>query len=475
LKKDNFAHVLSSVKNKSIDLTLSTAETEDRRKYGLFSKSYASFPLVIVTKNNISYVNSTNELINKVIAVGKNYTAHELLKKDYPSIKFLEVENVADALKAVSNGDAYAMVDILPVVSYNIRRLNLSNLKISGKTEYQFDVKAFVRDDYPELISIINKGIDSLDENTKNEIFSRWLAVEYVKEVDYSILIKVILGFTLLIIIIVYYKNIKLKQTNMRLVSTLEDLNDTREDLISSEKMATLGELVGSVTHEMSSPLGVCTLGNSYLVTLTNEIDELYKNSNMSEDEFKEYIVNVKGITKNIDINLERTKSLVNSFKEVAVDQVTEEKREFNVKQYLDDILFPLKSKLLSKNVVVDIDCDKKLYINNYPGYIAQVLFNFINNSIMHAFEDVDNGKIGISVKLVNDNIVSIYSDNGKGINKNMQDKLFDQYFTTKKNNGGTGLGLYIVKSIVENKLSGKLDFESEIDKGVKITITIPS
>ena len=474
-RKKGWSEVLSEVKQKKLDFALGTGETKNKKTYGLFTKPYITFPLVIATKNDVSYISKTSDLRGKIVAVGKNYTAHAFLRDTYPNIKLLVVSDSDEALKAVSNNKAYAMIDILPVVAHKIQQLNLSNIKISGDTEYKFEVKSLIRNDYPELVSILNKGIDSIDEKTKNEILSRWLAVKYVKEINYTSLIEVILGFTLLIILIVYYKNIKLKKSYNTLKSTLIDLDKTRENLISSEKMAHVGELVGGVTHEIATPLSVGIMASSYIKEITDDIERLYLDSSMTEQEFKEYIGNVKKISNNIHTSLFRTKDLVNSFKDVAVDQVVEEKRDFNVKLYLDDILLSLKNKLNNRNIQVTVNCDKELIIYNYPGYIAQILFNFINNSLLHAFEEADKGEITISVKLLNSHIELFYSDNGKGVNKDIQEKLFTQYYTTKKNQGGTGLGLFIVKSIVENKLKGNLEFKSEPNAGVQITIIIPN
>jgi polar amino acid transport system substrate-binding protein len=473
-KKSDFGSILDSIRNKTVDVLISTGITEDRKKYGLFTNPYMTFPLVIATKNDVSYISNTDELSGKVVAVGKNYTAYEYLKKNYPKIKLLVVKNSSEALDAVSSGKAYAMVDALPVVAHKIRKLNFTDLKISGEVEYSFKIRAFIRNDYPELVSVFNKAINNISEAKINEIISKWYSIEYVNKVDYFLVIEVILFFTVLILLIIFIQNNRLKKYNNKLQITLKDLNDTRDDLISSEKMATLGELVGGVTHEIISPLSVGIMGGSYIVELTNDIKILYENNNMSEDDFNNYIKNVSDTSSSITLNLNRTKILVNSFKEVAVDQAIEDKRDFNIKSYMDEIILSLDSKLKKTKVIVNIHCYEKLVVKSYPGYIAQIIFNLINNSLLHGFDQDQKGEINISFKEVGFDLEMVYTDNGKGISIINQDKIFEQYYTTKKGNGGTGIGLHIVKSIITSKLNGTVNLKSEETKGVEITVIIP-
>ncbi|NQY95003.1 MAG: transporter substrate-binding domain-containing protein, partial [Campylobacteraceae bacterium] len=391
-------------------------------------------------------------------------------------IKILALKDSNAALQAVSDNKAYAMVEILPVAAHKIRQFNYNNLKISGTTEYNFEVKAFIRSDYAELVSIINKGIDHLGVDAINKISNKWLAIEYVHEIDYGLLVEIILFFTVLIIILVYIQNRKLKRSNKKLKTTLKNLKETREDLLASEKMATLGELVGGVTHEIISPLSVGIMGSSYITDMTEEISTLYNTQDMSEGDFRDYITDVSETSKSITLNLNRTKILVNSFKDVAVDQAFEDVRDFVVRSYVDEILLSMTSKLKQSKVKIIIECDEKMVVRSHPGYIAQILFNFINNSLTHGFSRNDEGEIHIifEEKSLDKKLELIYRDNGKGVAKKFNHKVFDEFYTTKKGEGGTGLGLYIVKTIVENKLNGIISFKSEVSKGVEIKILIP-
>jgi len=475
-KQNTWNEALKHIKDKTLDFGLATSSSDRKKEYGLFTKSYINFPLVIVTKNNVSYISSTSELNNKVVAVGENYTGHNFLKENYPQVKILALKDSNEALEAVKSNRAYAMVEILPVAAHKIRELNYSNLKISGTTEFNFEVKAFVRDDYPLLVSILNKGIDSLNNKKINEIITKWIAVKYVQEIDYKLVMEVVLFFIIVIALVIYVQNRKLKKSNKKLKVTLANLKETREDLLASEKMATLGELVGGVTHEIISPLSVGIMGSSYISDMTDDINELYNAQDMSEGDFRDYIADVSETSKSISLNLNRTKILVNSFKDVAVDQAFEDVRDFVVKSYVDEILLSMTSKLKQTKIKVHVECDGRLVVKSHPGYIAQILFNFINNSLTHGFKENEEGEIRIifTEKSLDKKLELIYKDNGKGVPEKINHKVFDEFYTTKKGQGGTGLGLYIVKTIVENKLGGIISFKSDVGKGVEIKILIP-
>jgi len=267
----------------------------------------------------------------------------------------------------------------------------------------------------------------------------------------------------------------KLSYLNKKLQENVNDLQKTRSDLITSEKMSYLGKLVSSVTHEINSPIGVSITSSSHLNHITNEIHNLYMEEGMSKEEFENFIKNVKELSNILLFNLNNTKELVNCFKNIAVDQAIEDKRFFNVKKYIHEILLSLKYKTKNTNLTINVSCSDILEINSYPGFLSQILINFINNSMIHGFDKGSKGEINITVKDLGTEIELVYSDTGKGILAENKEKLFNQYFTTKKRNGGTGLGLYIIKQIVTQKLNGTIIINHETNEsGLSFLIKIP-
>jgi len=141
----------------------------------------------------------------------------------------------------------------------------------------------------------------------------------------------------------------------------------------------------------------------------------------------------------------------------------------------LDEILRSLRHETKKKNCTFEIECAENIYIYSCPGSFSQIITNFVMNSIIHGFKHKDNGIITISIKEVNENILFIYKDNGKGIKKVDLKKIYNPFFTTNRNHGGSGLGLNIIYNIITTTLNGKITCESKEGEGVTFTVTMPT
>lgn len=253
-----------------------------------------------------------------------------------------------------------------------------------------------------------------------------------------------------------------------------EALRETQAMLLQSEKMAALGEMVASVAHEINTPIGIGVTAASHLDEKTKNLVELFDQNLMKKSDLLNYVTSAGNTTASILSNLKRAADLVKSFKQVAIDQSSEEIRTFNVLNYLDEILLSLKPKLKKTNHTIKIECSDNIEIKSFPGAFAQIITNFIMNSLIHGFEKIEAGNIIISVKNEENLLTLIYQDDGKGIPVKDIKKIYEPFFTTKKEKGGTGLGLNIVYNIVTQQLNGKIDCDSLKDKGVKFTVEIP-
>lgn len=199
---DNWSDLLQKIKDKKADITLSTTNTPDREKYAVFSKPYANYPIVIATKNSVGFISDIKSLKGKKIAVGKNYTIEKLLKKNFPSIQIVETKNTTEALALVSEGKVFAASDILPVVAYNINKNSFTNLKISGRTPWNFNIKFMIRKDYKILLPAINNAIDSINEDEKMAINNKWISVFYQRGYSIREIINIILIALVILLII---------------------------------------------------------------------------------------------------------------------------------------------------------------------------------------------------------------------------------------------------------------------------------
>ncbi|MCK4662583.1 MAG: PAS domain S-box protein [Bacteroidales bacterium] len=265
----------------------------------------------------------------------------------------------------------------------------------------------------------------------------------------------------------------KIKQQKEELQTTLENLRKTQKQLIESKKMASLGSLVAGIAHEINTPLGIGIAASSTLIKKTKQMAELFEKKKISLSELNSFIESSKTASELIFTNLERTGELVESFKQVSVDQSSENQRQFNLKLYLEDVIKSLHPKLTEKSIQLEIDCNENLELNSYPGVFAQIITNFVINSLKHGFVDKMNGKIIITAISQNDTLVLEYKDNGIGISQEIIHKIFDPFFTTNMQKG-TGLGLHIIYNLVTQKLKGVVHCKSEIGKGATFIIIIP-
>lgn len=264
-----------------------------------------------------------------------------------------------------------------------------------------------------------------------------------------------------------------LLKINNELEESINNLKSTQDKLVESEKMASLGNLVAGVAHEINTPVGISITGITHLFDITKNIEYAYNSNNMSEEEFKEYLKTCSELTTQINSNLQRTAHLVKSFKQIAVDQSVEEIRKFNLEEYVNDIIFSLNSVIKKANVKIVLNSSEDIIINSNPGLFSQIITNLIINSIKHGFKDLKEGNITINLIKINSDLEIIYEDNGKGIPKENLAKIFDPFFTTNRDFGGTGLGLNIIYNIVTSKLKGTVKCDSIESKGTTFNINI--
>lgn len=254
----------------------------------------------------------------------------------------------------------------------------------------------------------------------------------------------------------------ELEESNDELETSLENLKLAQDKLIESEKMLSLGTLVAGIAHEVNTPIGIGLTGISHLLKESQDLKIKYDKEIMEEEDFQEYIQKSVEVSELIYMNLQRTVDLIKSFKQVSVDQVNEQKREFNLHEYITKVLLSLSSITKKSNIQIATEVDVNINMNSYPGVLSQILTNFVINSINHGFNKNEKGFINIKCEKIDKKIRIVYEDNGKGISSENLRKIFDPFFTTNRNNGGTGLGLHIVYNLVTSKLNGIIKCESQ-------------
>jgi len=258
-----------------------------------------------------------------------------------------------------------------------------------------------------------------------------------------------------------------LLETNQELKSSIIELKKAQERLLDAEKMAVLGSMSAEVTHEINTPIGVSITSTSYLADLLTKLKLDIEENKLSKrvlNDFTEHSEQGLNLVLN---NLERASELVSSYKQVAADQISEKIRQINLAKYIDEIIHSLQPKLKKTNHSIKVDCPDDAEIYCHAGAISQIFTNLIINSVIHGFKDINHGEITILVKINGQRVHVIYQDNGHGVSDEQLIHLFDPFYTTAGNRGGTGLGTHIVHNLVNDTLNGSVSASSTLEKGL--------
>lgn len=268
-----------------------------------------------------------------------------------------------------------------------------------------------------------------------------------------------------------------LESSNEKLSSSLSQLKMAQNQLVQSEKMASLGGLVAGVAHEINTPVGVGLSAITHLSAKVKQYTDIYSNKNLTKEDFEMLLHISNESCAMVQLNLERAAQLIKSFKQVSVDQSQEQKRRINIKSYLDNIYTSLLPKIKPTKHSVKISCPVNIELFSNPGSLSQVFSNLIMNSLFHGLETVEYGEINIDVSInENNKIEFIYRDNGIGIPSEIADKIFDPFFTTKREAGGSGLGMHIVYNLITQSMGGSIKLlNNNHEQGVCFIILLPS
>jgi len=339
--------------------------------------------------------------------------------------------------------------------------LNLSSslVDLSKSTDYSVRLKHSGRNEIGKLYGAFNHLFESIELHQKSRDEALERATNYQQHLEN----------------LTNELEHRVESRTLELQTSLNTLKSAQGQLVESEKMAALGSLVSGVAHEVNTPLGNAITGSSIVKSECKELLKMMGEGTLKKSILEEKLEHLEETSNLLMKSVNTAANLVRSFKQISVDQSIETKRLFNLHEYVKEVLLTFRNKLKQIPVESEILGDPELSIKSYPGSFAQLLNNFIQNSIIHGFEDKKSGaKITINMYIDNDILYFTYEDNGCGIDDSIKDKAFDPFVTTKRNAGGTGLGLNIVYNIVSQKLEGTLELESIKDEGVKFILKIP-
>ena len=262
-----------------------------------------------------------------------------------------------------------------------------------------------------------------------------------------------------------------------KVIDRTAELEAAQEKLVESEKMAALGNLVAGIAHEVNTPLGIALTSVSNCKEELKGIYRDFENDELTEQGFKDFESICSEGLNLAETSLMRAANLVQDFKRTSADQTSLEIEEIALDEYIPRVCNPLKPMLRKEQVELSIDVTPNLVITTCPGIIAQLLTNLISNAQRHAFgPSVNNdvNRVSVSCSKNAKGIVISVQDNGKGIPEALHKKVFEPFYTTARDKGGTGLGLNILYNLVRQKFNGEIDLTSTLGEGTKVTVCIP-
>ncbi len=257
--------------------------------------------------------------------------------------------------------------------------------------------------------------------------------------------------------------------------AALQNLRETQNSLIEAEKLAALGRLVAGVAHEINNPVGTSLTVASALEPKIAVIAADLAKDKLKRSSLTEFLESSAAASAQLVANLKHAADLIQSFKLVATDRNFTNQRIFDIGELTEQVAMSLRPGLGKQNLALNVDCQPGLTMNSYPGPYGQVLTNLFLNAVMHAFPDDSGGTVDIRVQASgNDHVEIIFADGGCGMTNAVRRKAFDPFFTTRRDQGSTGLGLHIVYSTVTSCLGGRLHLDSTPGEGTRIQLILP-
>ena len=457
-----FKEQINNIKTKENDLIYSIGETTNRKDYSIFTKEYAKFPISIVTKKDENFIENISVLKNKKIAVGDNFTAHNIIKSNYPNMELILVNSVKEGLELVSKNKVYAFVDIQPVLFYNIAKYGFDDLKVSGNTGLNFNMKFMIRDDYVILESILNKAISSISINELNEIITKWNNVQFQTSFNYDLFIQI---FAVIFIIILAFINrtLTLKNLNKSLINkveektkTLNEMNKNLENLVEKKtkeliqkenilnqqsKMAAMGEMIENIAHQWRQPLSLISTAATG-AKLRKDFESL------SDTDFYEAMDIINNSAQHLSNTIDDFRNFFSNEKEASF---------FDINIPIEKVLYLVSSKLKNRNIEI-VKNTQEIIILGLVNEFIQVLLNVINNAVDALEESISENKfVFIDIYKEGNNLILKIKDNAGGIKEEIIDRIFESYFTTKHKSQGTGIGLYMSNEIIKKHMNGNI------------------
>jgi ABC-type amino acid transport substrate-binding protein/nitrogen-specific signal transduction histidine kinase len=468
-----------------IDLISGMVRTENRAKTFAFSEPFFTMPIVIFANSSSPYVGSLDELHGGLVGVIQGYATSELIAENNPNLQLVYMEDMAQGFVSLKNMEIDVLICNLITGGYYLRNNGLTDIKVVGKTNYDLGLSFAVRKEQATLLSLLNKGLASLSLGDRERIYNNWIGLEYEARTDYGLLIIILVGSGLVIMAFFFWTRsmqreihrrkrteVLLTQTNAELEATLTQLEETQSQLIQSEKMSSMGVLVSGIAHELNNPLNYIASGVGAMEEVIDQLTSADTQGPTEED-----WETLKALCQNIQIGVERSRDIVAGLKDYSrLDSGIVTKVNMN---HCIDLALTMISYEIDASIRIKKEYSELPSIDGQSGKLNQVMVNLLKNSVDSIKERGEGGKntitIRTSVGIVKEKeyIFIEIQDQGKGISQENRSRIFDPFYTNKTVGQGTGLGLSVSLSIVQEHQGEILVLPSE--EGALFQVILPT
>ena len=449
IKTDSWAESIELAKNRKCDILSLAMPTPSRQKYMNFTTPYLKMPLVLATGVNVPFINDFLLLKDKRIGITKDYAFSEILKRKYPNLILVDVQNIHDGLNKVKQGELFGFIGTIASISYVFQTDFIGELKVTGKFDEKWELGIAVRNDDNLLFSILQKAVNRLDKESKREILNKWIAVNYEQKIDYSLVWKVLITAILIILIILYWIR-KLSLLNKKLKHAKID---------AETATVTKANFLANMSHEIRTPMN-SIIGMSYLI----------KETNLNKIQY-DYIQKIETASNNL-LNLIND---ILDFSKIEAHKLEIRNGNFNLLEILNNVENLLKVKSFEKELELKITYEKSysMYLYGDSMRLSQVLINLLSNAIKFT-------EVGMVELVIEKQTSTLFRfsviDTGIGLSDTQKEEIFSSFTqadsSITRKYGGTGLGLAISKELI-GLMNGHIWVESTLGKGSKFIFEI--
>ena len=468
---DNWTQTLQYAKQRKCDIISSAINTEKRRAYLTFTNPFLNSSLAIVSTIDKPFIDNIMQVKKEKIALIKDYAYSNMMRKKYPFINFIEVKNIKEGIELVKDGEVFGLIDTVHTLAYTIQKDYIGQLKIAGRLDEQSNISIGVRKDEPILKNILNKALDKIPESEINRMQNKWISINYEKGLDYSFIIKsLFIMFIILFIIALIYRQFLLKKLNKELNKKVkEEIEKNAENnriLLKQSRMASMGEMLENIAHQWRQPLSNISVSASGL-QLKKEV------STISDEELNDSLEHIVKSATYLSNTIDDFRSFFNMEKEL---------KSAHIEDIVNKALFLASSKYAKDefHIIKNID---NIEFKTSKNDLIQVFLNIITNAKDALNENIKVGDkyIFIDTYKEKNNLVIEIKDNAGGVREEIINKIFEAYFTTKKEFHGTGIGLNMSKLLVELHLKGSIsainstyNYEDKTYRGAIFKLVLP-